>query len=62
MDVCSSPYSFSLSFLEDPGLIGKKDDLGHLKYKLNLNENLVKQFYEIIEREQKRVVASETYQ
>jgi hypothetical protein len=38
MDLCQCPYSFSLSFLEDPSLIGKKDDLGQLKYKLNLDE------------------------
>ena len=39
--LCSSPYSLSLSFLDDISLIGKKDDLGHLKYKLNLNEKMV---------------------
>ena len=41
MDLCQSPYDFSLSFLEDKALIGRKDDLGQMKYKLNLNEKLV---------------------
>jgi hypothetical protein len=43
-----SPYAFSLSFLKDPSLIGKQDEFGILKYKLNLDEELVEKFYETI--------------
>jgi len=28
LELASSPYAFSLSFLNDPSIIGKKDDFG----------------------------------
>lgn len=46
-----STYSFSLSFLKDPSLIGKQDEYGQLKYNLNLDEKAVRDFYKTIEDE-----------
>ena len=43
-----SPYALSVSFLKDLSLLGKNDDLGQSKYSLNLDETLVKKFYQII--------------
>lgn len=34
--------------MQDPSFIGKNDDFGQLKYKLNLDENLVRTFYQNI--------------
>jgi len=36
-----SPYALSLSFLKDPTILGRNDDLGQSKYSLNLDEELV---------------------
>jgi hypothetical protein len=41
-----SPYSFSLSFLRDPTIIGKNDEFGQNKYNLNLDEQAVLTFYQ----------------
>ncbi len=43
-----SPYALSMSFLKDPSILGKQDDFGQLKYKLNLDEELLEKFFEII--------------
>lgn len=43
-----SPYAFSLSFLRDPTLIGNEDVFGQNKYKLNLDEELLDKFFEIL--------------
>ncbi len=48
MEYIRSPYAFSISFLKDPTLLGKKDEFGILKYKLNLDEELVEKFYSTI--------------
>lgn len=48
VEFVQSPYSLSLSFLKDPSIIGKQDDFGQLKYKLNLDEELVEKFYSMI--------------
>lgn len=34
-----------MSFLKDPSLVGKNDEFGQLKYKLNLDEEAVLKFY-----------------
>lgn len=47
-----SPYAFSLSFLKDPSLVSKKDEFGISKYKLNLDEELVEKFYQIIKEQE----------
>lgn len=41
-----SPYAVSLSFLKDPILIGKDDEFGQLKFKLNIDEESLLKFYE----------------
>jgi hypothetical protein len=41
-----SPYALSISFMKDPSLLGKNDELGVSKFKLNLDEELVQKFYE----------------
>lgn len=41
-----SPYSLSISFMKEPSLLGKEDELGVNKFKLNLDEELVQKFYE----------------
>jgi hypothetical protein len=48
LEFVQSPYAFSLSFLKDPNLVGKQDDLGINKYNINLDEELVEKFFEII--------------
>lgn len=48
LEFVQSPYAFSLSFLKDPAIVGKPDDLGINKYNLNLDEELVEKFFEII--------------
>lgn len=45
-----SPYALSVSFLKDPRLLGMKDEFGILKYKLNLDEELVEKFYDIMKQ------------
>jgi hypothetical protein len=51
-----SPYAFSLSFLKEPQLIGKEDEFGQNKYKINLDEELVEEFYSRIrEHDQKHM-------
>lgn len=48
VEFVNSPYSFSISFLKDPSIIGLEDDFGQNKYKLNLDEELLDKFYEIL--------------
>jgi len=48
VELVHSPYAFSMSFLKDPSIIGKNDEFGQLKYKINLDEELVKKFYQTI--------------
>jgi hypothetical protein len=45
-ELSHSPYALSVSFLKDPSILGKDDDMGKLKYALNLDEQLLKDFYE----------------
>ena len=61
-DLCFSPYAYSMSFMKDLQLIGKEDsgDISD-KYNLNLDEELVGEYYRII-REDDRVVHQITSQ
>jgi hypothetical protein len=49
-----STYSISLSFLKEVALVGRNDEFGQLKYKLNLDEDLVALFYKTV-REDKQL-------
>lgn len=44
-----SPYALSVSFLKDPKLLGLKDEFGQAKYKLNLDEEALKDFFKQLE-------------
>lgn len=43
-----SPYSFSISFLQDKSVISAEDPLAQNKYKLNLNNDAFNKFIETI--------------
>lgn len=61
-DLCLSPYALSMSFMKNTQLIGKEDtgDISD-KYNLNLDEELVDEYYKII-TEDDRVVHQITSQ
>ena len=48
VEFVNCPYAFCLSFLKDPSLVGNEDAFGQNKYNLNLDEELVEQFFEIL--------------
>lgn len=49
VEFVNSPYAFSISFLKDPMLIGSEDAFGQNKYKLNLDEDLLEKFFNILD-------------
>ena len=49
VEFVNSPYAFSISFLKDNTLIGSEDAFGQNKYKLNLDEDLLEKFFNILD-------------
>jgi hypothetical protein len=47
-EYCLSPYAISTSFLKDKSLVGKEGSNGSNKYDLNLDEDLLEQFFSLL--------------
>ena len=51
VEFIASPYALSLSFLKDPSILCKEDEFGQNKYKVNLDETKVLEFYRRMKEE-----------